>query len=282
MSDKIGKQIVLISAITSFVILLGIITFIFKDGILAFIENGFSNFLFGTEWSIEEGKFSILPLIISSLYVTLGSLIIAAPLSVGLAIFLAEIAPQKIRVLIRPIIDLLAGIPSVVYGLIGMLWLVPLIRDHIGPPGWSLLSAIIVLSIMIMPTIVSISEDSIRAVSKDYKEASLSLGATKWQTITAIIIPSSSSGITTAFILGIGRAIGEAMAVYMVIGNSFIIPTSLLDPARTLTSNIVGQIEEASYGSPHMHALFGCGIVLLLFIFLINSVSFVLRRRVKR
>lgn len=282
MSDRVGKQIVFICAISSFTILLGIILFIFRDGIFAFAENNFFNFLFGTEWSIEEGKFGILPLLIGSLYVTFGSLVIAAPLGIGSSIFLAEIATPRVRILIRSAIDLLAGIPSVVYGLIGMLWLVPLIRNNIGPPGWSLLSAIIVLAIMIIPTIVSIADDSIRAVPREYKEASLSLGATHWQTVTNVIIPSSLSGIITALVLGTGRAIGEAMAVYMVIGNSFIIPTSLLDPARTLTSNIVGQIEEAAYGSSHMHALLGCGIILLLFTFFINSVSFVLRRRSRR
>lgn len=269
----------LILAFISFVILLGIVIFIFRDGVAAFVENGVGRFLFGTEWSLGKEEFGILPLILGSIYVTLGTLVIATPLSLGCAIFLAEVAPYRVRQVVRPAIDLLVGIPSVVYGLVGMVWLVPLIRDHLGGPGYSLLAAIIVLTIMVLPTIVSISEDSLRSVPREYKEGALALGATHWQAMWRVTLPAAKPGIVSAVILGMGRVIGEAMAAYMVIGNAFIIPTSPLDPARTLTSNIVGQIEEAAYGSSHIHALFACGIVLLIFIFMFNSISFSLRRR---
>ncbi|MDY7019197.1 MAG: phosphate ABC transporter permease subunit PstC, partial [Chloroflexota bacterium] len=262
--DRISRRAMLILASISFIILLGIVIFIFKDGVAAFIENGVGGFLFGTEWSLREEEFGILPLITGSIYVTLGTLVIATPLGIACAIFLAEVAPYRVRQVVRPAIDLLVGIPSVVYGLVGMIWLVPLIRNYFGGPGYSLLAAIIVLTIMVLPTIVSISEDSLRSVPRAYKEGALALGATHWQSIWRVTLPAARSGLVSAVILGMGRAIGEAMAVYMVIGNSFIIPASLLDPARTLTSNIVGQIEEAAYGSSHMQALFACGIVLLI------------------
>ena len=277
--DRISRRAMLVLASVSFLILLGIVIFIFKDGIAGFIENGVGRFLFGREWYIEEGQFGILPLILGSIFATLGTLVIAAPLSIACAIFLAEVAPSRVRQIVRPAIDVLVGIPSVVYGLVGMVWLVPLIRDYLGGPGYSLLAAIVVLTIMVLPTIVSISEDSLRSVPREYKEGALALGATHWQAIWRVTLPAARPGIVSAVILGMGRVIGESMACYMVIGNAFIVPASLLDPARTLTSNIVGQMEEAAYGSSHMHALFACGIVLLIFIFIFNSMSFVTRRR---
>jgi phosphate transport system permease protein len=273
------RWILLGTAFVSLLILVGIIYFIFDNGFLAFIENGLGNFLFGQKWSLAENTFGALPLIVGSIYVTVGSILVAAPVSIAIAVFMTNIAPHFIREIVRPCIDLLVGIPSVVYGLIGMVFLVPLIREQLGPPGYSLLAAMIVLILMTIPTIVSVSEDTLRAVPTKYKEASLALGATKWQTIWHVILPAAKSGIISAVILGVGRAIGEAMAIYMVIGNSFSIPKSLLDPSRTLTSNIVGQIEEAALGSTHIHALFGTGIILLVFIFIFNSISFTLGKK---
>lgn len=274
--DITMRWVLLLSALISLIILIGIIYFILQNGFAAFIENGVGNFLFGKEWSLADETFGAFPLIVGSLYVTVGSMLVAAPVSIIVAVFMTDVAPLIIRNIVRPAIDLLVGIPSVVYGLIGMVFLVPLIRNNLGPPGYSLLAAIVVLIIMTIPTIVSVSEDALRAVPRKYKEASLALGATKWQTIWKVTIPAAKSGIISAVILGTGRAIGEAMAIYMVIGNSFSIPKTLLDPSRTLTSNIVGQIEEAALGSQHIHALFGCGIVLLFFVFLFNSISFTL------
>ena len=236
--DRISRRAMLVLASISFLILLGIVIFIFKDGVAAFIENGIGGFLFGTEWSLSKDEFGILPLVLGSVFATLGTMVIAAPLSVGCAIFLSEIAPHRVRQIVRPAIDLLVGIPSVVYGLVGMVWLVPAIRDYLGGPGYSLLAAIVVLTIMVLPTIVSISEDSLRSVPREYKEGALALGATHWQAIWRVTLPAARSGIISAVILGMGRVIGEAMAAYMVIGNAFIIPSSLLDPARTLTTYI--------------------------------------------
>ncbi|MDD4029284.1 MAG: phosphate ABC transporter permease subunit PstC [Caldisericia bacterium] len=277
--EQTMKWVLLGTAFVSLLILVGIIYFIFDNGFLAFMENGLWNFLFGQKWSLADNTFGALPLIIGSIYVTVGSILVAAPVSIAIAVFMTNIAPHFLREIVRPCIDLLVGIPSVVYGLIGMVFLVPLIREHLGPPGYSLLAAITVLILMTIPTIVSVSEDTLRAVPTKYKEASLALGATKWQTIWHVILPAAKSGIISAVILGVGRAIGEAMAIYMVIGNSFSIPKSLIDPSRTLTSNIVGQIEEAALGSTHIHALFGCGIILLLFVFVFNSISFTLSKK---
>ncbi len=193
----------------------------------------------------------------------------AIPLGIACTILLAEVAPFRIRQLLRPAVELLVGIPSVVYGLVGVVILVPAI-SHIGGSGFSILAASIVLAIMIMPTIISISEDSIRAVPRAYKEGALALGTTQWQTIRRILLPSAKSGIIASIVLAMGRAIGETMAMIMVIGNAIKIPTSILDPARTLTGNIAVEINYAS--GTHASALFATGIVLFIFIAVLNSI----------
>ena len=277
--DRGSRWLVFLCAGVSFLILLLITLFIFREGFEAFFKIGLGKFLFGSEWSLKEEKFGILPIILGSIFVTLGTLILAAPLSVACAIFLAEVAPEKVRSIVRPAIDLLVGIPSVLYGLVGMTFLCPLIRENLGGMGYSLLAAIIVLTVMVLPTVISISEDSLRGVPREYKDGALALGASHWQSIWHVLLPAARSGIITALILGMGRAIGEAMAVYMVIGNAFTIPHSPLDSTRTLTSNIVGQIEEAALGSLHLKALFATGIILLVFILIFNSIAFAMRRR---
>jgi phosphate transport system permease protein len=277
-ADKLSRHLVFICASISFLILLLIIIFICKEGFPAFLEIGIGKFLFGTEWSLKNEEFGILPLILGSIYVTLGTLIIAAPLSLATAIFLAEVAPYHIRQVLRSAIEVLVGIPSVVYGLVGLAVLVPLIR-HLGGSGYSLLAGVAVLTIMVLPTMTTISEDSLRSVPQGYKEGALALGATHWQVIWQVMFPAARSGIAAAFVLGMARAIGETMAVYMVIGNAFALPTSPLDPGRTLTSHIVGQILEAASGSLHLNALFAVGIVLMIFILIFNSLAFTIRRR---
>jgi phosphate transport system permease protein len=252
----------------------------FRDGFSALLEIGLGNFLFGTEWSSAAGKYGILPFILNSIYLTLGTLVLAAPLGIGCAIFLAEVAPPRIREIVRPAVELLVGIPSVVYGLVGMAFLCPLIAKLSGGgSGHCLLAAIIVVTIMILPTVVSISEDSLRAVPKEYKEGALALGATHWQVIWRVMLPAARSGIVSALILGMGRAIGEALAAYMVIGNAFAMVHSPLDPGRTLTSHIVGEIPEIAVGSLEFRALFATGIVLLVFILIFNSIGLIVRRR---
>ncbi|MCK5848557.1 MAG: phosphate ABC transporter permease subunit PstC [Caldisericia bacterium] len=272
------RCLLFLCSIISLMILVGIGYFLFKNGFSAFIENGLGNFIFGKTWNISKNVYGVYPLILGSLFVTTGSIIVSAPIGISVAIFMTDIATSDIKKIIGPCIELMAGIPSIVFGLVGMIFLVPLIRENFSPPGYSLIAAIIVLIVMTMPTIITLSEDSLRSVPRQYKEASYALGATKWQTVWNVTLPAAKSGIIGAVILGMGRAIGEAMAVYMVIGNAFKIPNSLFDPSRTLTSNIVGQIEEAALNSQHMHALFACGIILLIFVFLFNGISFKMRK----
>jgi len=274
--DRASRNIVFICAFASVIILIAIFVFIFKEGLPAFQRIGILDFLFGTEWRPGQEQYGVLPMIIGSLYVTFGAMLIAIPLGIGCAILLAEVAPFKIRQVLRPAVELLVGIPSVVYGLVGLLLVVPAVRE-IGGTGFSILAASIVLAAMVLPTVVSISEDSIRAVPRGYKEGSLAMGATHWQTIWHVLLPAARSGITASIILGMGRAIGETMAMIMVIGNAVKIPLSPLDPGRTLTGNIAVEI---MYAPPeHMSALFATGIVLFIMIILLNSTALVVLKR---
>ena len=274
--DKASKNLVFICAFASVLVLLAIIVFIFKEGLPAFQQVGVFKFLFGTDWNPEYNKYGILSMIVGSLYVTFGALIIAVPLGIGCAILLAEVAPPKVRLILRPAVELLVGIPSVVYGLVGLILVVPAIR-RIGGNGFSVAAASIVLAAMVLPTIISISEDAIRAVPRGYKEGSLAMGATHWQTIWHVLLPAARSGISAGIILGMGRAIGETMAMIMVIGNSLNMPVSPLDPARTLTGNIAS---EALYATgEHMSALFATAVVLLFLIMLLNSIALVTFKR---
>jgi phosphate ABC transporter permease protein PstC len=219
-------------------------------------------------------------MIVSSLYVTTGALIIGVPLALACAITLAEFAPLRLTVILKPTIELLAGIPSVVYGFLGVILLVPLIRDYLGGPGLSLLAASMILAIMILPTITSISIDAIQAVPYSYKEGSLALGATHLQTIRMVILKAARSGIITAIILGMGRAIGETMAVIMVAGNALKLPRSPLSPVRPLTSNIA--LEMGYAAGDHRAALFATGIVLFVFIMIFNILANIITRRWQR
>ena len=274
--DKASKNIVFICAFASVLVLLAIIVFIFKEGLPAFQQVGVFKFLFGTDWNPDYNTYGILSMIVGSLYVTFGALIIAVPLGIGCAILLAEVAPPKVRLILRPAVELLVGIPSVVYGLVGLILVVPAIR-RIGGNGFSVAAASIVLAAMVLPPILSISEDAIRAVPRGYKEGSLAMGATHWQTIWHVLLPAARSGISAGIILGMGRAIGETMAMIMVIGNSLNMPVSPLDPARTLTGNIAS---EALYATgEHMSALFATAVVLLFLIMLLNSIALVTFKR---
>lgn len=279
-------KIFFLSACVAVLSLLLISVYVFYNGVRIFKVVSVSNFLFGADWEpVTQKLFGILPMIISSIYVTFGALIISAPLGIGCAIFLAEIAPVRAQEIIRPAVHLLAGIPSVVFGLFGLAFIVPLLQNVAGVAGLSILAAILILSIMILPTIISISEDAIRAVPREIKESSIALGTTKWQTIYGSVIPASLSGLITAVVLALGRAFGEAMAVKMVIGNTQSMPDfsasswfGLLSLARTLTTNIIGDIEYAEPG-PHMNALFATGAILFIFIIFINGVSYFILRK---
>ncbi|MDD5287780.1 MAG: phosphate ABC transporter permease subunit PstC [Dehalococcoidales bacterium] len=278
-ADHVARYTMLICGVSSFAILLAIAVFIVVKGLPAFREVNPFEFLFGTVWRPGSGQYGILAMIIGSIAVTFGALLIAIPLGIACAILLSEIAPFRIRQLLRPAVELLVGIPSVVYGLVGLVILVPAI-SRIGGSGFSLLAASIVLAVMVMPTIISISEDSLRAVPSIHKEGALALGATHWQTIWRVLLPSAKSGIIASIVLAMGRAIGETMAMIMVIGNAIKIPTSILDPGRTLTGNIAVEINYAS--GTHASALFATGIVLFIFIAVLNSIVALIFKRGSR
>lgn len=216
-------------------------------------------------------------MIIGSLAVTGGALVIAVPLGVATAAFLAELAPARLARLLRPAVDLLAGIPSVVYGFVGLTMLVPWIRETFGGPGFSVLAGSLLLGVMVLPTVVAISEDAIRAVPRSYREGSLALGATPWQTLTRVVLPAARPGIVAAAVLGMGRAIGETMAVLMVTGNVTALPNSPLAPTRTLTANIALEMGYAS--GRHQEALFATGIVLFVLIMALNTLAALARRK---
>jgi len=275
-NEVLSRRMIFISALAAILLVFLISLFVIQQGIPALRSIGVLDFLFGTVWRPGIGEFGILPMIIGSVYVTIGALLLSAPLGIACAIFLAEVAPYHVRNVVRSAVELLVGIPSVVYGLVGMVVVVPLIRE-IGGNGYSVLAAIIVLTVMVLPTVISISEDSLRRVPMAYREGALALGATKWQTIWHVMLPVARSGIVAAVILGMGRAIGETMAMIMVIGNSILMPGSPLDPARTLTGNIAVEINYAS--GIHESALFATGIVLFLLIIGLNSLAFVARRQ---
>jgi phosphate transport system permease protein len=271
------ERVLLFLALSSIASLLLITVFIFWEGVPLIAHTGLGNFLLSSHWAPTRGHFGILAMIISSIFVTLGAMVIGVPLGLACAIVLAEFSPRLVKAILKPTLELLAGIPSVVYGFLGVIWLVPLIRDYLGGPGLSLLAGSVILGIMILPTVISISIDALTAVPDLYRDGSIALGATKWQTVHRVVLPAASSGIVTAVILGMGRAIGETMAVIMVAGNALKIPTSVLDPVRTLTANIALELGYAS--GRHREALFATGIVLFIIIMVLNLTATLITRR---
>jgi phosphate transport system permease protein len=271
------ERVLLFLALSSIGSLVVITVFIFWAGIPLIAYTGLKNFLLSSHWAPTRGHFGILAMIISSVLVTLGALVLGVPLGLACAITLAEFAPERVKTVLKPTLELLAGIPSVVYGFLGVVWLVPLIRDYLGGPGLSLLAGSVILGIMILPTVISISIDALTAVPDLYRDGSIALGATNWQTVHRVVLPAASSGIITAVILGMGRAIGETMAIIMVAGNALKIPTSILDPVRTLTANIALELGYAS--GRHREALFATGIVLFIIIMILNLAATAITRR---
>jgi phosphate transport system permease protein len=279
--ERFIKLALMFFAFSSLLFLFLIFIFIFVEGLPLFYKAGLKNIIFGFKWAPTKGHFGIFPMIVSSFLVTFGALIIGAPLGLGCATYLSEYAGKKSKLFLKPALELLAGIPSVVYGFLGVVYIVPIIRDNFGGSGFSLLSTALVLSIMILPTIISISYDSLMSVPQGYREGSLAMGATRWQTVYKVVIPSAKSGILASFILGMGRAIGETMAVIMVAGNALKIPMGLLDPLRTLTSNIALELAYAS--GDHRRGLFSAGVVLLVIIMILNYIAnFVIRRKIAK
>ena len=263
-----GLMLVALSALAS---LLLIAIFILKEGVPFVFQYGLRPFLLGHEWRPEDGQYGIYPMIIASLWVTFGAMLIGGPLGIAGAIFLNEFVPRTVMKIVKPTIELLAGIPSVVYGFIGVMVLAPLIRAHFGGPGLSILAAAIILGIMVLPTVISISTDAIGAVPNTYREAALALGATRWQSVHMVTIKAARSGIVASIILAMGRALGETMAVIMVAGNAVRIPHSPLDSVRTLTANIAMEMGTAT--GMHRQALFATGVVLLCLIMLLNGIA---------
>ncbi|MEE1048702.1 MAG: phosphate ABC transporter permease subunit PstC [Clostridia bacterium] len=251
------------------------------SGIPAIKEIGLIDFLFGKEWasSADDPKYGILPFILTSIYGTAGAILIGVPIGFFAAVYLSKVANKKVRTVVESAVNLLAGIPSVVYGLVGMLVLVPAIRELFNiPDGASLLAAIIVLAVMILPSIIKVSITALDAVPKEYEDASLALGATPTETFFKVSVPAAKSGIAAAVVLGVGRAIGEAMAVMMVAGNVANMP-SLFQSVRFLTTAVASEMSYASYGSLQREALFSIALVLFLFIMLINAtLNFFLKR----
>ncbi|MCQ1528109.1 phosphate ABC transporter permease subunit PstC [Lutispora saccharofermentans] len=277
-SERIIEKLLLICAGIAVLGVALIAAFIFAEGWPVINKTGIMNFLWGKVWAPTRGVYGIFPMILGSIYVTLGALIIGVPIGIGCAVYLAEIASPKLSEIIKPGIELLAGIPSVIYGLYGMTVIVPMIRKVFNNQGFSILAGSIILAIMILPTIINISKDSIEAVPEEYKEGSLALGSSHWQAIIRVILPSARSGILSAVILGMGRAIGETMAVIMITGNSTFIPESILSTARTLTGNI--GIEMGYANGEHQKALFATGIVLFVFIMILNLMANLIPKKV--
>jgi phosphate transport system permease protein len=275
-TDSIMEKVVFICGILTIVFVILIFGFLFKEGFSFFREYGIFHFLTGKLWypTSNPAMYGVLSLIVGSLLVTLGAIAIAVPLGIMAALYIAEIAPSWIRDVLKSGVELMAAIPSVVIGFVGMVTLVPVIRTLFDiPTGLTAFSGSIMLAFMAMPTIVSISEDAIRSVPWSYKEGAYALGATKWQTIRRIVLKTAMPGIIAAVMLGIGRVIGETMAVMMITGNAAHIPSSIFEPVRTLTATIAAEMGETVKGGLHYRALFAIGLVLFAITFIINFIA---------
>ena len=273
-----GMQIVfLICACVSIAAVAAICLFMFANGFPAMAEIGFVDFLLGDRWKPSQGLYGIFPMIIGSIYVTAGAIIVGVPIGILTAVYLVKYCPEKLYKLIKPAIDLLAGIPSIVYGFFGLVVIVPVIQTLFSTSGKGILTASILLGVMILPTIINTTETSLRAVPSYYYEGSLALGATKERSIFMAMFPAAKSGILSGVILGIGRAIGETMAVVMICGNQAIMPDSITSGVRTLTANIV--LEMGYAADLHREALIATAVVLFVFILLINLCFSAMKRR---
>lgn len=274
--EKAIRLSFLLTASVSILVLFLILVFLFVEGFPIFKKVSVPAFLFGREWypTSSPPDFGILPLLAASLAVTLFSALMAIPLGVMTAVYLAEIAPARIREIVKPLVELLAALPSVVIGFFGMVVIAPFLQEFLDlPTGLNLFNASLMLAFMSVPTICSISEDAIYSVPRELKEASLALGATHWETILRVMLPASLSGISTAVILGMSRAIGETMVVLMVAGGAALIPTSIFKPVRPMPASIAAEMAEAPFRGDHYYALFAIGVVLFLFTLCFNLVA---------
>ena len=275
--EKTMKAVFILSATVSIIAVALICVFLFANGIPAMREIGFAEFLTGRSWKPEKNIFGIFPMIIGSLYVTAGAMIIGVPVGILTAVLLVHFCPKRLYSFVKPAVELLAGIPSIVYGFFGLMVIVPFIRNNFSGSGSSMLAASVVLGIMTLPTIISVSESALRAVPESYYEGSLALGATHERSVFFTVVPAAKSGILAAVILGVGRAVGETMAVIMVAGNQPIMPSGPLAGLRTMTANIV--MEMAYAADLHRGALIATAVVLFVFVLIINLSFSAIKRR---
>lgn len=275
-TERLVEQLIFFSGLASIVFVVLIFIFLLKEGLALFFSYDLFSFIFGTNWHpiSDPPQFGMLPLLLGSLFVTVGAIVICVPLGIAVAVFIAEVAPNLLKDILKFSIELLAAIPSVVLGYLGVITLSPILKTtfHLSS-GLTALAGSIMLAFMAMPTVVSIIEDAIVSIPKSYKEGSLALGATRLQTIYRVTLPAASSGILAAVMLGIGRVLGETMAVLMVTGNAALMPTSILQPVRTMTATIASEMGEAVAGSLHYSALFAIGIILFIISFIINIIA---------
>lgn len=275
--EFIMKIVFLLSALVSIIAVALICVFLFKNGVTAIVEIGPIEFLLGTKWAPKQELFGVLPMIVGSIYVTAGAIIVGVPIGLLTAIFMAKFCPPKLYKILKPAVELLAGIPSIVYGFFGLVVIVPIIRSIFGGGGKGILTASVLLGIMILPTIIGVAESAIRAVPENYYEGALALGATEERSVFSAVLPAAKSGILAGVILGIGRAIGETMAVVMIAGNQTVIPDEITDGVRTLTANVVLEMGYAT--GLHREALIATAVVLFVFILIINLAFSLLKGR---
>ncbi len=284
-SEPIIETCIRLSGLLVVIFVFLIFLFLLRDSLSLFREYPVRKFLFGTQWLpiSDPPQFGVIPLLLGSIYVTAWAILICVPLGVASAMFIAEVAPKPLKHVLKSLVEILASIPSVVLGFLGIIWLGPVLRNtfHLST-GMCGLTGSLLLAFMALPTIISISEDALTGVPRTYREAAYGLGATRWQTLWRIVLPSASSGILAAVMLGIGRVVGETMVVLMVTGNAPVIPTSILQPLRTLTATIAGEMGETVGGSEHYYALFAVGLVLFAITFSINFTADLFLRRARK
>jgi len=269
-------------AFASILFLVGIILTLLKESLPLFSSVRPVSFLFGQSWypTADPPELGIWPLVAASLTVTLGAMVVCVPIGIGTALYIHELAGYRQRAFLKPVVEILAGIPSIVYGFFGMVIVAPFLQDLIGiPTGLCAFTASLILGIMATPTVASLAEDALSFVPRSFREASLALGANRWQTLTRVVMPAAGSGISTAVILGLGRAVGETMTVLMVAGGAAMVPKSMFDPVRPMTSTIAAEMGEAVLGSLHYNALFAIGLILFLITLMVNIAAEFISRR---